>query len=178
MKKLLMLLSVAALALPSTAGENDYLLYWLVSDSYVSQKMGGVTFQGAELYANVSGAAPTSLGSYFSSSESGLSYLSEVPVQIADLASLASSEILSFYIEFQTYNGGVWDTIGKSETMTIGYAQALSAITDYRSGKTPSNYSQALSPSSFYAVPEPTSGLMLLVGLASLALKRRRQSEA
>ena len=179
MKKLLILLSVAALALPSTAGENDYLLYWLVSDDYVTDNMGGVTFQGAELYANVSGAeTQISLGSYFSSSESGLSDLSEVPVQIADLASLASSEILSFYIEFQTYNGGVWNTIGKSETMTIGYAQALSAITDYRSGKTPSNYSQALSPSSFYVVPEPTSGLMLLVGLASLALKRRRQSEA
>ena len=170
MKKLLMLLSVAALALPSTAGDNDYLLYWLVSDSYVSQKMGGVTFQGAELYANVSGAAtPTSLGSYFTSPVSDLSV---VPVQIADLASLASSEILSFYIEFQTYNGGVWNTIGMSET--IGYAQALSAITDYRSGKTPSNYSQALSPSSFTAVPEPTSGLMLLFGLASLALKRKR----
>lgn len=170
MKKLLMLLSVAALALPSTAGENDYLLYWLVSDSYVSQKMGGVTFQGAELYANVSGAeTPTSLGSYFTSPD--VSDLSVVPLQIADLA-LASSEILSFYIEFQTYDGSVWNTIGMSET--IGYAQALSAITDYRSGKTPSNYSQALSPSSFTAVPEPTSGLMLLVGLASLALKRKR----
>lgn len=171
MKKLLMLLSVAALALPSTAGDNDYLLYWLVSDSYVSQKMGGVTFQGAELYANVSGAAtPTSLGSYFTRPD--VSDLSVVPVQIADLASLASSEILSFYIEFQTYDGGVWNTIGMSET--IGYAQALSAITDYRSGKTPSNYSQALSPTSYTAVPEPTSGLMLLVGLASLALKRKR----
>lgn len=170
MKKLLMLLSVAALALPSAAGENDYLLYWLVSDSYVSQKMGDVKFQGAELYANVSGAeTPTSLGAYFTSPVSDLSV---VPVQIADLASLASSEILSFYIEFQTYNGGVWNTIGMSET--IGYAQALSAITDYRSGKTPSNYTAALSPSSFTAVPEPTSGLMLLVGLASLALKRKR----
>ena len=170
MKKLLMLLSVAALALPSTAGENDYLLYWWVSDTYVKDIMDDVKFQGAELYANVSGAAtPTSLGSYFTSP---VSYLSEVPVQTADLASLASSEILSFYIEFQTYDGSVWNTIGVSDT--ILYAQARSAITDYRSGKTPSNYSQELSPSSFTAVPEPTSGLMLLVGLASLALKRKR----
>lgn len=169
MKKLLMLLSVAALALPSTAGENDYLLYWWVSDTYVKDIMGDVKFQGAELYANVSGGA-TSLGSYFTSPD--VSDLSVVPVQIADLASLASSEILSFYIEFQTYNGGVWNTIGVSET--IGYLQAQSAITDYRSGKTPSNYTAALSPTSFTAVPEPTSGLMLLVGLASLALKRKR----
>jgi len=168
MKKLLMLLSVAALALPSAAGENDYLLYWLVGKDYVKDIMDGVQFQGAELYANVSGGA-TSLGSYFTSP---VSDLSAVPVQTADLASLASSEILSFYIEFQTYNGGVWNTIGVSET--IGYAQALSAITDYRSGKTPSNYTAALSPSSFTAVPEPTSGLMLLVGLASLVLKRKR----
>ncbi len=167
MKKLLMLLSVAALALPSAAGENDYLLYWLVSKDYVTDN--GVTFQGAELYANVSGSAtPTSLGSYFTSP---VSALSEVPLQTADLA-LASSEILSFYIEFQTYNGGVWNTIGVSDT--IAWADAQSAITDYRSGKTPSNYSQELKPTSFTAVPEPTSGLMLLVGLASLALKRKR----
>ena len=168
MKKLLMLLSVAALALPSTAGDNDYLLYWLVGKDYV--KDNSVQFQAAELYANVSGAAtPTFLGSYVSSSES---YLTEVPVQIADLASLASSEILSFYIEFQTYNGSVWNTIGVSDT--IAYSTARTAITDYRSGKTPSNYSQALSPTSYTTVPEPTSGLMLLVGLASLALKRKR----
>ena len=178
MKKLLMLLSVAALALPSTAGENDYLLYWLVSDSYVSQKMSGVQFQGAELYANVSGATtPTSLGSYFSSSVSdpnSESYLTKVPVQTADLASLGSSEIQSFYIEFQTYDyaGDVWNTIGVSDT--IVWADAQSAITDYRNGKTPTNYTAPLSPTSFTAVPEPTSGLMLLVGLASLALKRKR----
>ena len=66
----------------------------------------------------------------------------------------------------------MWNTIGVSDT--ILYAQARSAITDYRNGKTPSNYSQALEPTSFTAVPEPTSGLMLLVGLASLALKRKR----
>ncbi len=67
----------------------------------------------------------------------------------------------------------VWDKDGKNASYT---ALASTTLANNTTGKTFAfaNQSSALSANNFSVAPEPTSGLMLLLGVAGLALKRKR----
>lgn len=85
-----------------------------------------------------------------------------------------SSDITAYFVVFNSNNmyvsseaSGLYDSVSSSSDMsfaamsTSSKAAALDATKGYTSA-------------GWYAVPEPTSGLLILVGLAGLALRRRR----
>ena len=83
----------------------------------------------------------------------------------------SSDNVESYYV--QVYSSG--SAIGKSDTKTLDWkAITQNRINIFTQGTT--TYAvRTINLGSTYAVPEPTSGLLLLLGVAGLALKRRRQ---
>ena len=81
---------------------------------------------------------------------------------------------LSFAIELGNYNNGTWTTLATSGS--YGYGELWAAGYTY----TPSAGDLALATltawaPTAYSVPEPSSGLLMLLGASLLALKRRRR---
>ena len=97
----------------------------------------------------------------------------EVPMTWqANVSTYASgSPEYAFVIELGNWDGSAWSTLAVSETVTYADLAANSHI-DNVSGYNP-NPITPWAPSS-YVVPEPTSGMLVLVGAALLALRRRR----
>ena len=93
-----------------------------------------------------------------------------------DLSALSGSPAsYSFVIELGNYLDGSWArTSMVSEKVSYGDLVAKNHITawehDYPS------YGQAWSPSSYTVVPEPSGGILLLIGGALLALRRKREA--
>ena len=78
----------------------------------------------------------------------------------------------SFFLELWNDNGETW--VGQSSLGTVAALQAY--ISDMKFNIAGSGASTSTLPvSSFTAVPEPTSGLLLLLGVAGLALRRKNK---
>lgn len=173
MKKL-----IALVALATAFGVRaDSYLYWMVGNS-VSMKSGETTesFSGYSYaavgvmdssgknagYLNLFGADGKSLDAQVGSKGSSF---------YANLANYTTG--YSFYIELFNDSGAF---AGRSEQM-LSYSEALAYATSFGTG-TPSY--QPWTPSSFTtaAVPEPSSALLMLLGCAGLALKRKKQAKA
>ena len=69
------------------------------------------------------------------------------------------------------YESGTWSTLAVSEPAT--YNDLVNAIAPAEGGYTP-HYVTPWNPAA-YVVPEPSSGLLVLVGAALLALRRRKR---
>ena len=97
----------------------------------------------------------------------------DVPMTwLADVSAYASgSPEYAFVIELGNWDGSAWSTFAVSETVTYADLASNNHI-DTTSGYNP-NPITPWAPSS-YVVPEPTSGMLVLVGAALLALRRRR----
>lgn len=176
MKKLIALCAVAL----SMGAFADSYLYWMLDESseltwkespapsYNAVKIGVVNNETGKNagYLNIYAWGGTQMDTEYAvaAGSDGTSSL------YANLGTYASSGY-SYYIELLNdgnFVGRSSDTLNYSTTA----AQIISAI-----GQTDLPASaQAWSPSSFTtaAIPEPTSGMLLLLGLAGLALKRKR----
>ena len=83
------------------------------------------------------------------------------------------SDAYLFYVEMSNYNNGAYETVatgykwGYQDLVSSGYVAggALDVNTVIANA----------SGTSLASVPEPSSGLLLLIGGAMLALRRRRQ---
>ena len=180
MKKLIAILAVA---LTAGAFADDSYLYWMLgsSVSLTDAKTGNVTesFTGYK-YAKVGmvdsdGKTQGYLSLYTPSdlttgSAAILRNESASVTSYAKLNANAATSGYSYYIELLNDAGTF---VGRS-SQVLDYAGLSSYLTSF-GVSTPA--SAAWSPSAFTTaapIPEPTSGLLLLLGLAGLALKRKR----
>ncbi len=163
MKNVFKVAAVAFAALVAVTAKAD-ALYWQVDEGSTTE-----SFQYAIL--NVTdGTTATRLAG---ASAEGTAPNQYVSVQNTDISSYASSGY-SFFVELANYNNGSWEVV-TSGTPVI-YDNLVSG------GYVATSFQQGLNISRGYnlgagaaAVPEPTSGLLLLIGGAMLALRRRRQ---
>ena len=176
MKKL-----IALVALTAALGVHaDSYLYWMVGDS-VLMKSGETTTEGFSGYAcaavgvlnKTSGKSEGYLSLYGSDQSSLQSQIGSKGGQFfANLANYATNGY-SFYIEL--FNDQV-ESVGRSETM-LSYGEALAYATSF-GVSTPSLTPWAPTSFTTAAVPEPSSALLMLLGCAGLALKRKKQAKA
>lgn len=161
-----MIVLVAALAamVVAKAGDEFQYLYWQVAPENVSDKVG--TYDAAMFYA-LTGGGKTELSR------------AERPDGV-ETSPWASGRIMTdltgygegaeFLIELAAWDGDEWSAAGTTPTFT--YAQLASYLTSVKDGS--QIPTQGVLAPSFAAVPEPTSGLLMLLGLAGLALRRKR----
>ena len=91
----------------------------------------------------------------------------------ADVSAYASgSPEYAFIIELGNWDGSNWSTLALSATVSYNSLDTNSHI-DHVSGINPNPITPWVATS--YVVPEPSSGLLLLVGAALLALRRRKR---
>lgn len=167
MKKILVLGVIVFAAMVSQAS----YLYWQVSGSDISDithsSDPNMHVNYATLWA-VNGTDKVDVGW----SELSLSGGEIMHIKASDLGE-NFGDGYSYYVELSNYNGGNWDNrtvlaegthTAYGDLLSAGYIQAtLTAVPQAWTGGT-------------YNVPEPTSGLLILLGLASLALKRKSVS--
>ena len=180
MKKLI---TICAVALSMGAFAVDSYLYWMLDESSELSWTGTdkTTSISAPTYNKVALAVVTDatgqkVDSYLSLySINGTAQTAPVSITPADGASLFANlgnyatSGYSYYIELLNDS----TVVGRSAD-TLSYSAA--AYIQSAIGGTSQMTAQQWSPSAFTtaAIPEPTSGMLLLLGLAGLALKRKR----
>ena len=167
MKKLFVL---ALLSIAFNAMAEDYFLYWMVDEG---AKLDGKSFEENTYYAKVKTDGGSYL-SFYTSPDAADSYgnvytvdLTDSMPTFADVFGGTGNIPSSFIIELYNDSGcadGSW--VGKA---TLAYNPAN--ITTPGMGNPPG----IASASSFTAAPEPTSGMLLLLGVAGLALRRKNK---
>lgn len=83
----------------------------------------------------------------------------------------------SYFIELGNYNGSTYTALAQSEAIeysSLSQSVITTAQLDDILGHMSSAMVQAWVGVNYQAVPEPTGGLMVLVGLSVLALRRRK----
>ena len=180
MKKLIMFIAVAAMAVAGYSAE----IKWGAGNNWIKDKSGNNLAQGTSVYLIMASdadaissalAAGTSIDSYVldtaaTSNTKGAVASHEVTnskftagntYSLAALILQGDDYVISGAMSFTAYTAGVDEAAGKSFGSTQG-----SNPTSAWGPKNPSG-------SGGEGAPEPTSGLLLLVGGAMLALRRK-----
>lgn len=159
MKKIIIV--TFALAFASLAQAD--VLYWMVSDEYAIQADSGSSDPYACLWATDSNGNYKLVDSKTGAQVSTAYNYSDV--FYSDLGNYASN-IYSFYIELS--NGYRTEAVNYTQLSRYIAANGLSIPSTVLA-------SGAFGSNATYAIPEPTSGLLFLLGGMLLGLKRRRQ---
>lgn len=162
MKKLILGIAMVVAGMQLSALADGEILYWQINNSQADS--AGYSY--AQLYYSVDGEiSGTTLDAdgwtYVKSENAG----SEIG---AALLSGMTGSSASFFVEY--FNDA---------NEKIGYSDAVLFSTLANSGYVGNLQSQPIVPHAgawtpSFAVPEPTSGLLMLIGLAGLALRRKR----
>lgn len=192
------LLSVVTLAAAlCRAADGGEVLWWLVDTDY--QSLTGTTQDGGQMTAGELGVTDVRVR-YESDDGARIGYLSFYGVNedgsvtlhdghaglggahgaglpaefFGDLSGLSGTSY-SFVLELGNWAGGQWtQTTMESERVSYDTLAANRHITKWEN--TAPSYGTPWAPTSFTVVPEPTSGLMMILGGALLALRRKRKN--
>lgn len=163
MKKLLVLLSAVACVSMAQASE----LWWFVADTVTVDGVADVQWDTARLFANSSGSdnnGGTQIGSAVTHAD--------MQDMLQAYGDLGNESYTSFYVELYnstgekvgiSYSGARWNATSASDIEAAGGI-----------------YDGVLNPSATpyqfdtFAIPEPTSGLLVMLGMMMLGLKRKR----
>lgn len=168
--KILFALIFALTLCGSVPAAEEAILYWMIEDS------GDYAFDFARLYAVGADNKPALLPGYNKSSGEiiddfiALADGSRRRTEETAFGYLAASDDWtdrSFFVELLVDDGNVGTVTANSRRYS--YKEVESAI-----GFGMSQDPHPISFAGFAAVPEPSSGLMALLGLAALALRRKR----
>ena len=178
MKKLLLLALIFALAQASNAA----YLYWQVSDTDKSAAQTETVswfeadINAARIYTKASdGDSWSQVASIYLNGEN-IGGTAPIPSQSLYAIDIGSNDSYSYYVELGNYDGSQWYVAAKSNAETITYQSSggtaiVTSLSDMA----------RVSPwhaGGYKSVPEPTSGLMMLLGAAMLGLKRKKRSFA
>ena len=164
MKKAILIAAVLAGAVMARAEEeNAYqYLYWQVTADNVADN---VAAYNTAYFCLENGDV---ISAYqWSSTQTAGSRVNSERVGTADLSSYSGQ---SFYMELAYWDGTSDKVVGNSATYT--FAQLEQYMTSFAPGTSGIPTQGVFSP--YIAVPEPTSGLLMLLGVAGLALRRKR----
>ena len=169
------------------AADGGELLYWMVmsTDSITGTDREGAVFTAAELGVNgarvryegedgSSGYLPI-IGVYSNGGNTTFDGVSGALIPGMYYASLGScaDNAYSFVLELGNWSNGAWTgTSMESDAQRYDTLKNDLHIAKWQEDRVPS-YAQAWMPSSFTVVPEPNSAILVLLGGAILALRRR-----
>lgn len=168
MKKFLVsVLWILACSVFSVANAEMYL-FWRITDK------PAVDLNGLQAHIIVN------QGGFMQGLETYVSHDAETPLQESPtafdaqwdmVARVAGYESASFFVELFNDQGGVYqsDALTYSELLNYQYISSMAGMT---------LPSATWDVKNFHVVPEPTSGLLLLIGVAGLALRRRKMKKA
>lgn len=182
MNKLLLAFACATAAFCSQAA---YLMWQIgtdtvAADTYLSENLNQADLAAGNYYAQVKvGTKDADLKSYTAVNRDdvetswglvgGTAATGDNRYQTVDLGTM-TGDGYSYYIEIAKYVDGNYEGVARSQTMT--YAELVNNNFVGTDLDIPNLATwQGAGP---YTVPEPTSALMVMIGLACLGLKRRK----
>ena len=167
------------------AADGGEVIWWLMGDvNTITAEKDGKVYTAAEMgvnaarirYQNDSESGYLTIYASASDGEAHLTYGTGAAASVpgwyyASLGGLSGASY-SYVIELGNWNNGAWTGPSmESAPASYGDLQSMQAIASW-TDKLPA-YSHPWTPTQFQVVPEPNSGLMLLVGGALLMLRRR-----
>ena len=197
LRRMLKIGVVAGVLWAVQAQASDYLLYWQVEDNASINWFDGTSLGTVATYTNLDGQQIKMARAVSSTSPNGL-YVYDmdtgVPLNYAEeftsggtgpmlsyigaFDSSTSLAGLSFAIELGNWENGKWTTL--ATTGMISYND-LTTIASQEGGTYILTAGQDINLPTFmawtpnaYVVPEPSSGLLVLIGASLLALRRRK----
>ena len=159
MKKLILFVLVIGSSMIASAD----LLYWMVDQSGAETSQRVFEFAFAELYAKDAQGNKVEFadGLYGSVAPDNIS---TAPNLYTSIGNVATYENYTFYIELYNESG-----VAQVAPYTLG---GLNAVEDFI--KKSAMDTTAPYMATTFAAPEPTSGLLMLLGVGLLALKRKK----
>lgn len=160
MKKIIIGFAVAMLAVVA----NAEFLYWGISDN--ESIAANTTYNSAKLFAYNDNTAAVAIDSIYKAPGSSS----------ADITNYG--EGYSYYIELYNYENGNWgSSVASNQSDPFTYSALLEkgAITASDVLAQANVAAMMMTPHGVQATPEPTSGLLLLMGFAMLGLKRKKE---
>ena len=194
MKKLFLLLLLSSAVATARAGSSDYLLLWQVEDPVV-ELIGGGSTQLSDLVDQFGNYADSVRVAVTDTSTGGVIdylnfwYYNPTPTDTPPVSTMWLDDEFAagptyanigdytqgsytFAIELGNYNNSTWNVMAVSESYT--YQDLISRdIYNHISAGDLSLPSYMAWTGGTYVVPEPGGGLMLLIGVGVLALRRR-----
>ena len=169
-----MAMFAAAVAVGSSFADVDSYLYYMLDSNLTYSELAGsplagkdVPVEAGETYAKVStDGGQTYLTLY---TADGATTSEEVTLGQKGYVGFSSTPSFTSFL-FEVYDGVTHDRLGWT---TLAYDKASDFIYD-----TPTKSSATSVFHVTQLIPEPTSGLLLLLGAAGLALRRRRMARA
>ena len=187
LKKVLFLTAAFALALSCEAAGGGEVLWWMIGENYGS--ITGTTEDGQTMTAAQLGVTDARIGyedasgnrtylTLYGIDDQGTVHALEgaagvgLPAEyFADLSGISDLGY-SFVLELGHWDNNQWINTSMEASATYQELVAGKHISNW--DNTAPTYGTPWTPSNFSVVPEPSSGLMVLVGTALLMLRRKR----